>query len=176
MNPSETALIQVATTEDSEVFVRVVGKGTSDCSPRFKSLVLSYLDQGNYQIQVVIGDCPLMDSTFIGVLAGIGSTLRRHGSRLRLLNGNARVRRSIENLGVDEFFEFVDVEVPDLEFQGPCGEGERYGRQAVAQTALEAHEDLCRFQPDNKRAFKDVIEFIRLDLEQDGGGANSKES
>ena len=173
MNPSDTASIQVALTEDSEVYVRVQGKGISDRSPRFKSLILGYLDQGMRKINVVLSDCPLMDSTFIGVLAGIGSTMLSNGesaagpARLRLLNSNDRVRRSIENLGVDEFFEYVDAEEPDLDYTEFVGGTDCYGKQAVGKTALQAHEDLCRFQPGNQRAFKDVIEFIRLDLERD---------
>jgi hypothetical protein len=46
-------------------------------------------------------------------------------------------------------------------------------RKTTAETMLEAHEDLVRVSPENLPKFKDVLTFLREDLEQEGGRLNS---
>ena len=71
-------ILQVAVTEQVAL-VKVSGRASFNCSVEFKTLVYELRARGYRKFVLDLTDCLIMDSTFLGVLAGF--------SRPRLIAG-----------------------------------------------------------------------------------------
>ena len=113
-------------------------------------------------------ECVTMDSTFLGVLAGL--VLRNNhptpeSPRIELLNPNPRVLDLIENLGVLELFKVSHQEAPyTLLFE--TAESVQVSKEDVTRTCLEAHRALMKANPANVPKFKEVTQFMAEDLKK----------
>jgi len=111
----------------------------------------------------------LMDSTFLGVLAGFGLKLSSDGASdsrgVELLNANARVTELLENLGVLQLFKMASgkLELPG-EVKSSTPESIHPTQEQITKTCLEAHKTLMAVNPENIVRFKDVAQFLAEDL------------
>src|SRR5436309_7431636 len=98
--PSPVSLAVV----DHTAFIRVPGRANFTSSVDFKTAVNELRLRGIEHFIVDLSQCVTMDSTFLGVLAGMAIHLiEEKGSKpevdLELLNPNQRVADLLENLG-----------------------------------------------------------------------------
>ena len=152
--------------------IKIAGRANFNSSLDFRTLVTE-LQAKDYSCFVVdLSECALMDSTFLGVLAGFGLKLRQDGgddgnSRVTLLNPNARVTELLENLGMSDLFRITHgaLAPPEtLESHSPkSGNG---SREELTRACLEAHETLMAVNPGNVARFKDVAKFLAEDLKK----------
>ena len=179
--------ILVARTADLGV-IKVVGRGSFQNSGCIKAFYQQLLKDGVTRFVVDLGACTYLDSTFLGILLGLGLKLKEAGSGvLRILNASTRNLELLKNLGLDRL---ISIEGTDAEgvpaMAGPpvpagtaalngLKEGDMQEVKAPAMTKaeagptiLEAHENLIGFDPRNVPKFKDVVEFLREDLGQTG--------
>jgi anti-sigma B factor antagonist len=141
------------------VWVRVQGRGSFQNSTGLKEFAAEMAGRGHREFIVDLKDCELMDSTFMGTLAGIALKLGREGN-LRVIRANNRCRSVLQNLGLDRVFT-VEEAVPDAPAE-PLHDAEGHPpREAKRETIIEAHENLVAANPDNAVRFKDVIEFLQ---------------
>jgi len=164
---ASSASVQVLV-EGGVVVLRIVGKANCIGSCKFKVAVEQFVAKGFGEFILELSDCTLMDSTFLGVLAGFvledgQASGKRH---FKLLNANERVHELIENLGVDTLFdlreESLASESPD---QAVTSVDELPARKSeICRTSLQAHEVLMRFNHQNRERFKDVARFLAEDL------------
>ena len=90
---------------DHTAFVKIPGRANFTSSIDFKTLLNELREKGYHYFVLELSECVLMDSTFLGVLAGFGLKLsqpqdgQRPGS-IELLNPTPRVTELLENLGV----------------------------------------------------------------------------
>jgi anti-sigma B factor antagonist len=148
--------------------VKIAGRANFTFSPDFKTLLAELMQKGYGRFIIDLSDCVLMDSTFLGVLAGFGIKLN-HGSAakggIELSNPNARVTELLENLGVLQLFKIVDgaPQLPgDVRMQTPAPVNPSH--EEITRTSLEAHQALMAANPDNVPRFKDVAQFLAEDL------------
>jgi anti-sigma B factor antagonist len=150
------------------VWIKVEGKGSFLNSGGMKDFGREMVNRGFREFVIDLEHCPVMDSTFMGTMAGMALSLREIGQgRLHVINLNERNRDLLCNLGLDQLFAMdlcpVDnVEMPldeSLEKTSPTGD-----RSAQARTMLEAHEALVKAAPENLTKFKDVLEYLKQDL------------
>ncbi len=152
------------------VWVRVEGKGSFLNSSGLKEFAREMVNRGHREFVVDLKNCPVMDSTFMGTLAGIALRLREIGQgNLHVINLNERNHDLLANLGLDQLFamDLCGVKPPDaaaqpLEAGAPATPED--GRTDQARTMLEAHEALVAADPENLTKFKDVLEFLKQDL------------
>jgi anti-sigma B factor antagonist len=164
MNPAPTILVGTA---DRVVWVRVEGKGSFLNSTGLKEFAKEMTNRGYREFVVDLHNCPLMDSTFMGTLTGVALRLREIGQGgLRVVNLNERNRDLLTNLGLDQLltldaprFNHVEQRVQHVL---PLETADKHAR---AETMLEAHEDLVTANPTNHAKFKDVLEYLRQDLQ-----------
>src|SRR5436853_7738776 len=83
-------------------FIKVPGRANFTSSCDLKNVVAGLRERGFADFVLDLHECVTMDSTFLGVLAGL--VLRNNHPapevpRIELLNPNARVLDLIENLG-----------------------------------------------------------------------------
>lgn len=110
------------------VFIKVEGKGTFQISQPLRQFTLEMMGRGYREFVVDLADCPAMDSTFLGVLAGMGLRLQNGGSRdtktpaapqgqgkIHLANMNSRCLEVLSALGIDRLF---SMDLCDLRMGG----------------------------------------------------------
>lgn len=164
--------------------VKVVGRGSFQNSSCFKAFYLQLLKDGVRRFVVDLGACTYLDSTFLGILLGLGLKLKEvESGRLNILNATPRNLELLRNLGLDRLIHIQGADqasssgtngtasgttnlngVKEDQFKEmPCPVPTR---AEAAPTILEAHEALMEFDPRNVPKFKDVVEFLREDLGQ----------
>ncbi|MCX6967616.1 MAG: STAS domain-containing protein [Verrucomicrobia bacterium] len=150
------------------VWVRVEGKGSFLNSSGLKEFAREMINRGHREFVVDVKNCPVMDSTFMGTLAGIALRLREIGQgNLHVTNLNSRNGDLLRNLGLDQLFarDLGGVTPPkEVAEAQPIESGAGPDRVAQAQTMLEAHEALVEAAPENLTKFKDVLEYLKQDL------------
>ncbi|MDQ3623798.1 MAG: STAS domain-containing protein, partial [Verrucomicrobiota bacterium] len=151
---------------DRTVWVRVEGKGSFLNSTGLKDFAREMTNRGYREYVVDLRNCPVMDSTFMGTLAGIALRLRELGQgRLCVRNLNERNRDLLANLGLDRLFVIGSspaTESPPV--QEPLRMESGADKTARAQTMLQAHEAVIEANPENAAKFKDVLEYLKQDL------------
>lgn len=146
--------------------MRVEGKGSFLNSTGLKEFTKEMINRGYRDFVVDLKSCPVMDSTFMGTLAGVALRLRELGQgQIRVVNLNERNFDLLGNLGLDQLFsidgEATKAPVPASDTVLPSAPVDK---NAQAQTMLDAHTELVEANPDNAAKFKDVIEYLKQDL------------
>jgi len=146
--------------EGPNVWVRVDGRGTFQNSTGMKEFAAEMTRRGHREFIVDLRNCELMDSTFMGTLAGIAMRLGPEG-KLHVVHPNARCRQVLKNLGLDRIVS-VEEESPAAAPGEPLRDAEgNPPREAKRETIIEAHENLVAADPANAVRFKDVIDFLK---------------
>jgi len=148
---------------DRLVWIRVGGNGSSANSTALKDFAKEMIHRGAGEFIVDLANCPVMDSTFMGTLAGISLRLRELGEGcLYVVNLNLRNAESLSSLGLDQLF---NVRLSATKEDGQAlGLPLKEDRTAQAQTMLEAHQALIKAVPENLPKFKDVIQYLEEEL------------
>ena len=149
--------------------IKIAGRANFASSPDFKAL-LDGLEQKQFRHFILdLTDCVLMDSTFLGVLAGFGMKLNPKGASaelgIEINNASERVAELLENLGAAHLFRLTkgDLQLPD-DVKACTPEPIHPSHEQLARTSLEAHETLMAMNEENVARFKDVAQFLAEDL------------
>ena len=117
---------------------------------------------------VDLKDCPAMDSTFMGTLAGIASRIREAGGGdLWVVNRNERNTELLAGLGIDAMFS--DKPLPAAP-NGVKAEPLEHNadKAATRETMHEAHAICIAVNPENAEKFKDVMETLKASAAKAG--------
>ena len=169
---SKTVGALTVATFDNSVWIRISGRATFTSSLDLKNLVAELWQRGYRRFVLDICECIIMDSTFLGVLAGIGLQFAESNQRgvacsVEIANPNARITDILENLGVAHLFSVIHASHPDGEkFEPLARNGEAASRVEVTRNCLEAHKILMKLNPANVGKFKDVAQFLAEDLKR----------
>jgi anti-sigma B factor antagonist len=155
----------------NRVHARVVGRATFQNSQPLHQFALEKIDQGQFEFVVDLGPCQGMDSTFLGVLAGIALRLQQSGpmAAIHIVNISPRHMEILQTLGLDRLF-LVDGDAPaslaDTDYrllpdtditqleQPP-------DKVKTADLMIEAHDNLVRVDPRNTPRFKELARILR---------------
>jgi anti-anti-sigma factor len=166
---------------DREVVVAVVGRGTFQNSQSLRNFASEMIEAGHDDFIVDLHQCAGMDSTFLGVLAGIGLRLqqRKNGGKIHIINANARNAELLQTLGLDHLFRvsagWEDITshpppIPDKFRHLPDSDPESLStpldKTRTATVMLEAHENLIRADKKNEPKFRDITRLLRQDLDR----------
>ena len=177
-SPSPTLL---AARVGDTVCVKISGRANFASSVDFKRLVNESRARGAKRFIVDLAACPIMDSTFLGVLASLGTRLSADNlppeqRTIELLRPSPKVADLIDNLGVLQCFRVVQGSSPEqLNFAAVESAGA--SKLELSRNCLEAHQVLMELNPENVAKFKDVAKFFAEDVakqEAEAGGPGSK--
>ena len=149
--------------------VKIAGRANFASSPDFKTLLSELAQKGFNHFIIDLSECVLMDSTFLGVLAGFGMKLNPQGAPagrgIELHNPTARVGELLENLGAAQLFNLTGgpLQLPD-DVKVCTPESISPSHEQITRTSLEAHQTLMAMNPENVARFKDVAQFLAEDL------------
>ena len=162
--------------EGNAACVKITGRANFTSSVDFRTFVNELYQSGFRRFVLDLSECMLMDSTFLGVLAGFA--LKMNGTngdcqgKIELLNPSARIADILENLGVLGLFDVTKgAPVPQDAARAALAEPCKPSREEVTRTCLEAHKTLMAINPDNVARFKDVTKFLAEDLKKIKSGA-----
>ena len=149
--------------------VKIAGRANFASSPDFKTLLSELAQKGFNHFIIDLSECVLMDSTFLGVLAGFGMKLNPQGTPagrgIELHNATVRVSELLENLGAAQLFNLTSgpLQLPD-DVKVSTPESISPSHEQITRTSLEAHQTLMAMNPENVARFKDVAQFLVEDL------------
>ena len=123
---TKTASTLCVAVVEQTAFVKVPSRANYATSIDLKNLVGELRQRGFGEFVLDLRECMTMDSTFLGVLAGL--VLRNNqpeaaAPTIELLNPNNRVLDLIENLGVLSMFKVKYEEVPATLLFEPTNNG-----------------------------------------------------
>jgi len=157
---------------DKVVCIKIAGRANFTASVDFRALVYGLAQQGQFRFVLDLSECQIMDSTFLGVLAGIGLKLGsvRNGNSLptiELFNPNTRIVELLENLGVSHLFPIIKGEKFAVDTLAPLETaGAKADKTQLSRTCLEAHQTLMNINPGNVPKFKEIARFLAEDLKK----------
>lgn len=146
------------------VVVRVTGRACFQNSACLREFVTEMLHQKKTRFVFDFQQCTSMDSTFLGVLAGIALDLRKlpAGGSLVLARMSARNLELVRNLGLHRLLTVETGDFP-MAFEG-CNTVLQCQDQTEldhARLVLEAHENLVTADESNRSKFQDVLAFLK---------------
>ncbi len=158
---------------DQTAVIRVEGRGSFKISPPMKQFIHRVIESKSAnRILIDMSDCSSMDSTFMGVLAGLAYHVTgKSGFTFKLINLSKKNQKLLITLGVDRVVNYSlsttgeekelmasqskDAEALEPDLSDPL---------ETAKTTLEAHEALVDINPENFEKFKSVIELLQNDV------------
>jgi len=161
------------TMDEDAAYIKLRDRGSFKISKPMKEFGAMAVERGVSSVVVDLMDCVGMDSTFMGVLAGLAFRLRKkNGGEVYLVNLTPRTRGLLATLGLDQLVQPSMVGHTPERFVSVLNQSERMetlhhedtSRKETAAMMLEAHENLVNVSPENLPRFKDVLTFLREDL------------
>ena len=158
---------------DQTAVIRVEGRGSFKTSPPMKQFIQRVVESKKAKrILIDMSDCSGMDSTFMGVLAGLSYHIKdKSGFTLKITNLSEKNEKLLTTLGVDRVVNYsltcTGEEKELMASQGNSSqtlESDSTNTLEAAETTLEAHETLVDINPDNFVKFKSVIELLQDDI------------
>lgn len=152
--------------------IKIVGRANFNSSIDFRTVIDELRQKGYDYFVLDLSECALMDSTFLGVLAGFGLKLGA-GQKdaceqaIELLNPNARITELLENLGILHLFKLAEgAPVAPEKTETITPAPLQPGKEEVTRACIEAHKTLMEINPANVAKFKDVTQFLAEDLKR----------
>jgi len=160
------------------VCVKIAGRANFTSSIDFKTLINELRQKGYSYFVLDLSECLLMDSTFLGVLAGFGLKMstgspESSAQPIELLNANERIVELLENLGVLHLFKLTQGCAAPAGEAAPVPQA-KTDKQEVTRACLEAHKTLMEINPANAARFKDVTQFLAEDLKKLGSAEQKR--
>lgn len=152
---------------DAYALARVLGRGSYKVSRSLKEFASRVMDAGSTVFLLDLQNCVGMDSTFMGVLAGISQRQQKENGRKIILTGvSDKLVNLMKTLGLSQLVE-IQEQTPEVQSER-LTELERVKESPLdsANTMLEAHEKLVEIDEDNRLRFQDVLEYLREDIQR----------
>ena len=152
--------------------VKISGRANYSSSIDFRTLLSELWRKGYTYFVLDLSECVLMDSTFLGVLAGFGLRMRpdqpgENDAAIELLNPSARIVELLESLGVLHLFKLNQGQVPPAEgAETSVCPNPNPSKTEMRRACLEAHQTLMEISPGNVAKFKDLAAFLAEDLKK----------
>jgi len=172
MDPANNSDNLTAAYVDHTAIIRVEGRGSFKISPPMKQFIHQII--GNHSadsILIEMSHCTGMDSTFMGVVAGIACFIKSKPISFQLINLSDKNKKLLITLGVDRVVDYSmsateeqQAFLNQLERSSEALEADLSNKLEAAKTTLEAHETLVDINPENFSKFKSVLEYLQDDV------------
>lgn len=158
---------------DRTALLRVQGRGSFKVSPPMKQFIHQVIHTVSAdRILIEMSNCSGMDSTFMGVVAGIACYIKSKPEfSFKLINLSEKNKKLLVTLGVDRVVDYslsASEEEQDilnrLIGSSQTLETDTSNKLDTAKSTLEAHETLVDIKPDNLGKFKSVLEYLQDDV------------
>jgi anti-anti-sigma regulatory factor len=154
---------------DTDAFIRVRGRGCFKNSPAVKLFCHEAQGRGCERFVFEMADCLGMDSTFMGMLAGLAVSLRSGaGNPIIMINLSDHNADLLKTLGLDLLLDSLGEEGTLAGLQDRMSDVIDFSlidcpdpqSRITIETMLAAHQQLVDVDQDNFPKFKDVIKYL----------------
>lgn len=141
-------------------------------SPAVKQCAERCLQEGERCVVIDLHSCTGMDSTFMGMLAGLAMRLTKQsdGGRLEIAGASEKNLASLEDLGLNALMEINPGSAPWLvaveSIRGHLQPwtGASLNPRERSQEVLEAHKILSSTNEENAGKFENVVQLLEKEL------------
>jgi len=161
---------------DNVDWIRVEGKGSFRNSTLVKEFTQRSLEKGHRNFVVDLENCSSVDSTFMGTLASMALKLRYEpDGRVDVINANEQTHKSLTSLGLHCLLELdndgsawkTERELVAKNLGKPLLPDEELSKREETGNILTAHEALVEANSENYSRFKNVLAYLKDDLNAD---------
>ncbi|MGE9271524.1 MAG: STAS domain-containing protein [Verrucomicrobiales bacterium] len=159
---------------DGFTWIRCEGKGSFLQSPTLKECTQKRQEHGEKVFVIDLEACTGMDSTFMGLLAGLAARVSRSGGEVQIASPGERNRQSLEDLGLDclltiapEDAEWIGREEQIRSELEPFSQKRLPDANERAKHVLEAHRTLADTSEENAERFAGVLEAFEKQVSQE---------
>lgn len=151
---------------DQEAFIRVHGRATFKIGPSLKQFGVMAMERGCRRFIVEMENCVGMDSTFMGILAGLATTLKKSEGDVVLRNLSEKNLFLVNMLGLTHLVAIDNSAktVIAMPTSGHILTQSSGDKKQMTEIMIDAHETLIEAAPDNIIKFKDVLAYLKEDL------------
>lgn len=166
MRPMHGSYLQVARSEDA-IYVCVTGHGNMVNSTTFKDFVDDMLRRGYRAFILDLKACSGLDSTFMGLIAGIAQFEEKARTQVMVVNPPDHCRRLLEDIGLANF-----INIRDEEFELPALEMEvleqiELDPKERIRLIQNAHKNLVDIDNRNEKKFGAFLKMLTRELERE---------
>lgn len=164
--PKDRVLVAV---DDNTALAKITGRGSFKVSAPVKDFCATLPAAGVNRLIIDLEDCIGMDSTFMGVIAGVCNRFRKEvDGRVVMTHVSDKIKRLMSTLGLDRLVELSDD--PEVAALPAARMDELVSKDQTplesAETMLEAHENLVEAHQENLPRFQDVLDYLREDIQR----------
>jgi anti-anti-sigma regulatory factor len=160
MNTNPTDFLEGAA-QGAQLWVRVIGRGNFKLGPTLKAYAVSAIQRGCRRLLVDLQNCIALDSTFMGVLAGLALHLKTVDGVVVVVRPGASQRDALTTLGLDRLLQ-LPADAP------PAPTLQRLDLTPdvanAAANILAAHEHLIAAAPENRPRFSELVTQLKNEI------------
>ncbi len=151
--------------------VKVVGGGTIANSLSLRQFLATAFDSGVRSTIFDLSECDYVDSTFMGVLVWAARLAARYpGGAGRIVGAHAQVRDTLQAMRLE-----LVLDISEAPAEGHPRLRSLPTVEGVPQPGLiyEAHQELARITPENRRRFARLLEILEAELDRQENSSQS---
>lgn len=167
--------------DEDAVHIRVSGRGSFQNSQALRTFTGEMIGRGYLHFVLDLAKCSGMDSTFLGVLTGLGLSLQRKvpPGKVHVVNASDHSIQLLKSLWLDRLFQVIDSGRMPPQFSPSAAVAFRVlpnsdlsdgGKLPPGDESLElvltAHEDLIRADRRNEQKFAVVTKLLRQEADE----------
>lgn len=153
-------------TDGDPVILRIEGRANyMNCAP-VSRLFDTLLDMGRSDFVIDFHECKGMDSTFLGIIAGLALQVRLSNppGELRLMRLGERNLELIRNLGLADILTIETDQSLQERIEKAGALENNADIQADQKLILRAHRNLIEADEGNLKRFQDVVAFLSAEV------------
>jgi len=156
--------------QDRKAFVKPIGRATFKLAPALKRFSVSVISKGCHDVHFDMSECTSLDSTFMGVLAGIAMWPLADSEKVHvtLAGLNPRTRFMLSTLGLERILTCRNMDESMRSDFAPSRDVQEVEASADKGETLEtmrtAHQDLVRADEGNAARFCDVLTYLDQEI------------
>ncbi len=153
--------------KNKEYHIKVKGRANFECCPSLRTIVGNFETSSIISVTIDLSECSGMDSCFMGILGMIAVKARQHGFVVNILNAGENNKKLLNGLGLQKLFTYIEKKEDEAEEKQWVEKTRGADRLETAHTVLDAHKTLMELDEDNVKRFKNVVEFVKKDIENE---------
>jgi anti-anti-sigma regulatory factor len=160
---------------ENSVMIRISGRGSFKTSSPLKQFIHHVIDDTSIKkIIVDMTNCVGMDSTFMGIIAGLSCYMKKKANieQFKLINLSKKNEKLFITLGVNQVIDYSLFSASTQESAVSSLQKEEtlvlvdQDKLEMAKTSLEAHTALMKMSQENEKKFRAVVEYLQEDVDK----------
>lgn len=151
--------------EQESIFIKASGHVTAQYCAEVKNFCFSEINENSSikHVYLDMENCDYMDSTFIGVIAGINKRLKKFsGESIQIQNIGKTCLSLLKTMGLLTLVTILEEPIPFPVMKNSYTAQDKI----TASDILEVHEELMDISDDNKKRFSTLHQILSDEIEE----------